>query len=392
MDEKEDVRSRISKIKTFFATAERAPEKQLIDDHNTIVSDEQIKRMLDDLPIMVLILNSFRQIIYQNNHVSNSAEDHAFVDILGKRPGEMLGCIHSTETEGGCGTSRHCSVCGLVNTVLKSQKKQEKIITESRITAKINDTLQAFDFEVTAIPIRIKNKSFTIVYLKDISDEKRRRALERIFFHDIMNKAHGLNGYVGLVSDELKQNDRLKEPIEIIELLSHDLVSELLTQRTLFSAESGELDVQMEKKSSLAIIEESVDHIIHHPVARSKNILVNKGADDLVVETDLLLIDRILVNMLKNALEATDEGGKVSIDCQHANQSVVFSVHNTASIPEEVKLQIFQRSFSTKGTNRGLGTYSVRLLGEKYLKGRVSFESDEAQGTIFRIELPLNYV
>jgi sensor histidine kinase regulating citrate/malate metabolism len=50
-------------------------------------------------------------------------------------------------------------------------------------------------------------------------------------------------------------------------------------------------------------------------------------------------------------------------------------------------MQLFQRSFSTKGTGRGLGTYSIRLLTENYLEGKVSFVSNEAEGTVFSIEL-----
>jgi sensor histidine kinase regulating citrate/malate metabolism len=58
-------------------------------------------------------------------------------------------------------------------------------------------------------------------------------------------------------------------------------------------------------------------------------------------------------------------------------------------IPSVAQKQIFQRSFSTKGSNRGLGTYSMKLLGENYLKGAVDFESDEEDRTTFYVKLPL---
>jgi sensor histidine kinase regulating citrate/malate metabolism len=57
-------------------------------------------------------------------------------------------------------------------------------------------------------------------------------------------------------------------------------------------------------------------------------------------------------------------------------------------MPEEVKLQVFKRSFSTKGKGRGLGTYSIKLLTEKFLKGKVYFISEENFGTEFTIEIP----
>jgi len=58
-------------------------------------------------------------------------------------------------------------------------------------------------------------------------------------------------------------------------------------------------------------------------------------------------------------------------------------------MPEAVRLQVFQRSFSTKGgRGRGVGTYSARLLAERYLGGRLSFSSVAGQGTTFVLDLP----
>jgi signal transduction histidine kinase len=52
-----------------------------------------------------------------------------------------------------------------------------------------------------------------------------------------------------------------------------------------------------------------------------------------------------------------------------------------------IQLQIFQRFFSTKGPGRGLGTYSMKLFGERYLKGKVDFSSQAPQGTTFTVTL-----
>lgn len=98
---------------------------------------------------------------------------------------------------------------------------------------------------------------------------------------------------------------------------------------------------------------------------------------------------RILGNMLKNGLEAILPGQAVTIDCFGQGDEVVFAVHNPGVIPEEVQLQMFQRSFSTKeDTGRGIGTYSMKLLGEGYLGGRVEFVSRLPEGTTFTLSLP----
>ena len=68
---------------------------------------------------------------------------------------------------------------------------------------------------------------------------------------------------------------------------------------------------------------------------------------------------------------------------------VEFWVHNQGHMPRKVQLQVFQRSFSTKGAGRGIGTYSVKLLTERYLGGRVTFTSEPQAGTTFRIRLPV---
>ena len=74
-----------------------------------------------------------------------------------------------------------------------------------------------------------------------------------------------------------------------------------------------------------------------------------------------------------------------------AGDQVVFSVRNKSVIPEEAKRRVFQRSFSTKGAGRGVGTYGMKLLGERFLGGSVNFSSREGEGTIFRLSLPLSF-
>ncbi len=92
--------------------------------------------------------------------------------------------------------------------------------------------------------------------------------------------------------------------------------------------------------------------------------------------------------MVKNAIEASSAGEVITASCRLADSTVTFSVHNPATIPQEVQLQLFKRSFSTKGAGRGLGTYSMLLLTEKYLKGRVWFTSADGEGTTFFVSVP----
>jgi sensor histidine kinase regulating citrate/malate metabolism len=95
--------------------------------------------------------------------------------------------------------------------------------------------------------------------------------------------------------------------------------------------------------------------------------------------------------MVKNGLEASAEGDCITIHCQTEGDEIVFRVHSPAYMPEEVQAKVFHRSFSTKGAGRGLGTYSMKLLTEGYLRGKIGFTSTPQEGTTFIGCYPLNW-
>ena len=125
-----------------------------------------------------------------------------------------------------------------------------------------------------------------------------------------------------------------------------------------------------------------------HETGQNRLILIADNSYDVVFNTDKTLFQRILINLLKNALEATLNEGTVMTGVENRGEKIRFWVSNEGVIPHNIKMQIFKRSFSTKGKGRGLGTYSIRLLAENYLKGKVGFTSNKMNGTIFFVDLP----
>ena len=153
-------------------------------------------------------------------------------------------------------------------------------------------------------------------------------------------------------------------------------------------AESGSWVRNSEPLDAGALVRDVADKLRVHSVGHQKTITVIVPSEPLPLISDKLLLQRVLVNMLKNALEAVHPGQVVTVSSDAVNGGVSFVVHNPGSIPREVQLQIFQRSFSTKSPDRGLGTYSMKLLGESVLGGRVTFASGP-EGTEFNLWLPL---
>jgi sensor histidine kinase regulating citrate/malate metabolism len=101
------------------------------------------------------------------------------------------------------------------------------------------------------------------------------------------------------------------------------------------------------------------------------------------------LLRHILTNILKNAFEATSNGETIEIGLDQVSnyKFITIWVQNPGYIPREVQLQIFYRFFSTKGANRGIGTYAMKLMA-KTLGGDVTFTSDINKGTTFMVKIP----
>lgn len=365
--------------KTKHAPPHRSSDSEIAAKNAVFQAETKLNDLLDSMPQMVLIINSNRQIVSANQRVIESLGIN-IQHMMGKRPGEIIQCIHSEEGPGGCGTGLHCKVCGAVNTILQSQTENRYYSGECRITTAQGT---AFDWKVTASPIMISYEQLYCITIEDVSNTKRRQALERTFFHDVINMVGAMSGLSDIVAEEYNQDDRIKH----IAQLSSELLEEIETQKALSMAENGDLEPNPESFQLKPFIDQTAEFYKNHPASENCQIIVNCQPAELF--SDKRLLRRALINMIKNAIEASKKGETVEVVSKNSDTEISISVFNPAVMTEDVKLQVFKRSFSTKeGLGRGLGTYSIKLLGEKYLGGKVSFISEEPKGTIFSITLP----
>lgn len=373
---------------TFLPSARRATLEKVVSLRKKVMLDYFLPAMLEAIPDYALVLNQELQVLAANRSLLRTFGVAAIDSLLGKRPGEVMGCLFSSDSPDGCGTTKHCTTCGAVKAITASQQTGAQAVRECRITLDGNHGT-ALDLEVMSTPIEIQGIPLTVCVLKDISAEKRRSVLEMVFFHDVINTAGGIHGIAVQLAEGkwLEPGQETKYKQWMVDL-SGRLIEEILDQRKLLAAEKGEFRPNLGMIAIADLMSEVHALCVNHNVAEERHLVLGPIPDDKII-SDASILRRILVNLVKNALEATDKGGTVTISGEEANEEVTFSVHNPNVMPEEVQLQLFQRSFSTKATEgRGIGTYSAKLFGERYLKGKVSFVSREPEGTIFKFTVP----
>lgn len=379
MDSKEDLEENIKLSGTSYS--------KLLKGEPNIDNLETIQQIINSYPHVSVVLNQDYQIILSNQQLVKVAGLEKLEQAFGDRPGDVMQCIHSTENN-GCGLSNSCRYCGIINSIKDSQAKGITVTRECRITTTRDGKLVFHDFQVNCAPINLFGEHYTLLNLFDISSEKRNQMLENVFFHDILNRLGGLTGLVQIIKLENKQPE-LDEYIDTLDTIGELVVEDIQIQRFLKAAENANLILNIREYSAFDIVDSVQKQIAFNSVLKSKKLEVYTTCTDFRFKTDSALLKRILLNMAMNASEASPEMAEIKISCSLKPGKAVFSVNNVGTIPEDVQLQIFQRSFSTKGSGRGLGTYSMKLFGENYLHGRVYFRTNEKQGTTFTIELPL---
>jgi len=373
---------------TYFAPASRSNEVELRHQVEAASRNPVIDGVIRMVGGLIAVLNKNRQILIVNQQLLNGLGVDNPETVFGLRPGEAIGCRYAAEMAAGCGTSEYCMTCGAVIAIISSLASGGPVERNCNISCEREGQTVEFFFRVQASPIDIDGERFILLFLFDISQQQRLAALERVFFHDINNTIMGLLNASELLS--CSTHGETRNMARNIAGLTMRLTREVELQRRLSQPQSQTLNPQQELISVEWILDE-IDKLMHfHPAAEQKNLQVQNSVPGLLLRTDPALILRVLGNMLINAFEAASNSRTVQLALGARNGYAVFSVWNAEVISPSIAGRIFQRNFSTKQEmGRGLGTFSMKLIGEQLLGGRVYFESAAAEGTTFFLELPV---
>lgn len=342
-----------------------------------------------------MLIDRDRRIVFANDAMLRAAGVEDLEQVAGLRHGAAVHCLHAEADPSGCGTSDFCQACGVACAIAARHDSAGKAQAEVLLSVHEGDNVVAREYAVTAVPVEHEDAQHTVVAFRDISSEKRRDALEQVFFHDIMNTITCLAGYTDLLKRDGgggcdSDGDVSDEILGHVVYLGERLKREVLDQRSLIEAERGTLSLQPRPVDPDEVLTAVERLFTGHLLLKGQVLSVSHDGAGQNITTDFTLLLRVVINMVKNAFEATRREDPVRLWTERDATSCTFKVHNLGTIPPDVARQIFKRSFSTKAAKgRGLGTYSMKLFGERYLGGQVGFSTSASEGTTFHVVLPL---
>jgi nitrogen fixation/metabolism regulation signal transduction histidine kinase len=366
---------------------ERINRAEALSDLKRVQAAGQVPRALDSLATPLVVLNAERQVIFANRAFQDFVQGMSIDEICGKRPGDVFGCVNAHK---GCGDGEGCGFCGARQAIGETQTTGRTAARECHITVNVPESPPARDLLVKTTPFDIGGRDYVMVNFSDISDLKRRSALERIFFHDILNTASSFRTYLDLLRRRETSEDRKQHLMDSLAAVCDTLEQEIEGQKIMLSAENGSLRAQRNLIESHLLALQITRQVEGLEIAQGRTVVIAPFSERFSFVSDDALVKRILLNMLKNALEASPPGAIVTTQLRRDGEAEAsFSVHNSSCMDQVVQMQVFHRYFSTKGPDRGLGTWGMKLLAEEYLGGRIAFASTPGEGTTFTLTLTL---
>jgi len=364
----------------------RSAGAELASEIETLSKSAIVSGLLEAVHGLMAVLNENRQLLALNDGMLQALGVKSLEKVLGLRLGEAVHCIRAEHAPGGCGTSEFCPTCGAAIAQVLALSGGHASEQLCAIEIPGDNAHNNLFFRVRASPLSIAGHRFILLFLQDVSQEQRGAALEQVFLHDLRNTTMGISMGTALLAESVTGND--SEIARDVLHLADRLAREIELQRCVAHSSLKDFLPKVSALSVTALFEELRRCCRQHPAISDRQLEFAVPELEHALSTDLTILHRILYNMVINALEASPPGGTVRITAQRNEIFHVFSVWNTGFIPPEIARRIFQRNFSTKGAlGHGLGTYSMKLLGEKLLGGRVSFTSSPENGTCFKLEL-----
>ncbi len=230
---------------------------------------------------------------------------------------------------------------------------------------------------------------------RDISERKRvegmRQELVAMLSHDLKNPLTAVIGFAEILRDLPPDEPQRDEFLGRIEANAHAALGMAMNFVDALEIENGTVAARLEPVS----LNEVIEHVVRRQASRArvKQIRLETRLDDSepMALLDPQLFDRVIANLVDNAIKFSPTSGSVSVETAVHDGAVVVRVRDQGpGIPEDQRPKLFQR-FSAMRSRRpdssGLGLFIVKALVDAQ-RGSVSAKFPAEGGTIFELAFP----
>jgi len=219
---------------------------------------------------------------------------------------------------------------------------------------------------------------------EELRREDRLRAIGRTvagIAHEIRNPLNGIRLSMQLLEQRLKRGS--VQPEDLGGVISEvDRMDALLNDLLAFKEKK---QVVLSEQKLLPLIEKCVNLV--QPQQGIGKIRIEAGDPGLRARIDSQRLTQALMNLLLNAVEATQNHDEVKVKLYETNQAVTIEVHDSGpGLDEEQRKHLFEAFYTTKPDGTGLGLAVSRELLEE-MGGKLTFKNG-SPGAMFVIELP----
>jgi two-component system sensor histidine kinase HydH len=204
-----------------------------------------------------------------------------------------------------------------------------------------------------------------------------------VLAHEVRNPLSGIKGYAQLLMEQSGDGESQEFATLIVTeaMRLESLVSDLLTYARPEPDPDGPLQINAVIDHVLALV---------RPEAQAAGVAITASlAPGLAVRGHEARLEQLLLNLIKNGIQAMPEGGELAVISRREGKTAEISVADQGNgIPPHDRERIFTPFFTTKARGSGLGLPVCRKIAEAH-GGTISVV-DNAGGAVFRVTLPLH--
>jgi two-component system nitrogen regulation sensor histidine kinase NtrY len=274
-----------------------------------------------------------------------------------------------------------------------------KLKTGGRELIRLKTGDETVQLSIFAIELTLRGDEVKLISMSNIQTELEEKEMEawqnlvRVLTHEIMNSVTPISSLAGIVEDEIGRKISHEEDIKNEELGDMHLSLQTISRRSegliRFVKEFRNLThipkPKLAEVSVKSLLEEMAmlhkKELADHGVA----VIISVEPENLFVLVDKTMIEQVLINLIKNAIQAFDDqpDKKIELTARTEKGRATISVKdNGFGIDAEAQEKIFIPFFSTKKTGSGIGLSLSKQIMRQH-EGRITVKSTLGQGTEF---------